>query len=67
MNEKIGFTKLLIDKENERILGAGIVGRNSGDMISELALAIEMAATAEDIARIIHPHLTLAEMIMESD
>jgi dihydrolipoamide dehydrogenase len=66
MNEKNGFTKLLIDKENERVLGAGIVGRNAGDMISELALAIEMAATAEDIARTIHPHPTLAETIMES-
>jgi dihydrolipoamide dehydrogenase len=66
MNEKIGFTKLLIDKNTERVLGAGIVGRNAGDMISELALAIEMAATAEDIARTIHPHPTLAETIMES-
>ncbi|MDP8219222.1 MAG: dihydrolipoyl dehydrogenase, partial [Candidatus Theseobacter exili] len=66
MNEKNGFTKLLIDKENERLLGAGIVGRNAGDMISELVLAIEMAATAEDIARTIHPHPTLAETIMES-
>ncbi|MFP4025468.1 MAG: dihydrolipoyl dehydrogenase [Thiohalospira sp.] len=66
MNEKTGFTKLLIDKKTGRVLGAGIVGRNAGDMISELALAIEMAATAEDIALTIHPHPTLAETIMES-
>jgi dihydrolipoamide dehydrogenase len=66
MNEKSGFTKLVIDKKSERILGAGIVGRNAGDMISELVLAIEMAATAEDIALTIHPHPTLAETIMES-
>lgn len=66
MNEKTGFTKLLIDKKTGRVLGAGIVGRNAGDMISELALAIEMAATAEDIALTIHPHPTLAETIMET-
>ncbi|MCB2196717.1 MAG: dihydrolipoyl dehydrogenase [Bacteroidetes bacterium] len=66
MNEKHGFTKLIIDKDTERILGAGIVGRNAGDMISELVLAIEMAATAKDIALTIHPHPTLAETIMEA-
>jgi len=66
MNEKTGFTKLLIDKKTERVLGAGIVGRNAGDMIPELALAIEMAATAEDIALTIHPHPTLSETIMEA-
>jgi len=66
MNEKSGFTKLLVDRKTERVLGAGIVGRHAGDMISELALAIEMAATAEDIARTIHPHPSMAETIMET-
>jgi dihydrolipoamide dehydrogenase len=66
MNENSGFTKLLIHPENERILGAGIVGKNAGDMIPELALAIEMAATAEDVAMTIHPHPTLSETIMEA-
>jgi len=66
MNEKTGFTKLLIDKKTERVLGAGIVGRNAGELIPELALAIEMAATAEDIALTIHPHPTLSETIMEA-
>ena len=66
MNEKSGFTKLLVDKKNERILGAGIVGKNAGDMIAEVALAIEMAATAEDLALTIHPHPTLSETIMEA-
>jgi dihydrolipoamide dehydrogenase len=66
MNENSGFTKLLIHPENERILGAGIVGKNAGDMISELALAIEMAATAEDVTLTIHPHPTLSETIMEA-
>jgi len=66
MNEKYGFTKLIIDKKTERILGAGIVGRNAGDMISELVLAIEMATTAQDVALTIHPHPTLSETIMEA-
>jgi dihydrolipoamide dehydrogenase len=66
MNETTGFTKLLINPENERILGAGIVGKNAGDLIPELALAIEMAATAEDLALTIHPHPALSETIMEA-
>jgi dihydrolipoamide dehydrogenase len=66
MNAKNGFTKLLINPENERILGAGIVGKNAGDMIAELALAIEMAAVANDVALTVHPHPTLSETIMEA-
>lgn len=66
MNEKTGFTKLIINPENERIMGAGIVGANAGDIISELALAIEMAATAADISLTIHPHPTLSETIKEA-
>lgn len=66
MNAGLGFTKLIIDPESGRILGAGIVGKNAGDLITELTLAIEMAATAEDIALTIHPHPTLSETIMEA-
>jgi dihydrolipoamide dehydrogenase len=66
MNEKHGFTKLLVNPNNERILGAGIVGKDAGDLISELALAIEMSATATDLAWTIHPHPVLAETIMEA-
>jgi dihydrolipoamide dehydrogenase len=66
MNESKGFTKLLIDPDNERILGAGIVGKNAGDLIAELVVAIEMGATAEDVALSIHPHPTLSETIMEA-
>ncbi|MEX0982803.1 MAG: dihydrolipoyl dehydrogenase [Bacteroidales bacterium] len=66
MNEKLGFTKLLVNPENERILGAGIVGKDAGDLISEIALAIEMGATATDLALTIHPHPTLSETIMEA-
>ena len=58
-----GFTKLLFDKKTDRLLGAGIVGTSAGDLISELALAIEMGADAADIAMTIHPHPTLGETV----
>lgn len=61
-----GFTKLLTDADTGRILGAGIVGRTAGDLISEIALAIEMGCTAEDLALTIHPHPTLSESVMMS-
>ena len=58
-----GFTKLLFDKSNDRLLGAGIVGMSAGDLISEAALAIEMGADAADIGLTIHPHPTLSETV----
>jgi dihydrolipoamide dehydrogenase len=58
-----GFTKLLFDAETHRIVGGGIVGTHAGDLISELALAIEMGANAVDIGKTIHPHPTLSESI----
>lgn len=58
-----GLTKLLFDPQSKRLLGAGIVGTNAGDLISEAALAIEMGCDAEDIALTIHPHPTLSETI----
>jgi len=58
-----GFTKLLFDETTHRIVGAGIVGTHAGDMIGELALAIEMGADAFDIGGTIHPHPTLGESI----
>jgi dihydrolipoamide dehydrogenase len=58
-----GFTKLLFDDETHRIVGAGIVGNGAGDLISELALAIEMGADATDIGKTIHPHPTLGESV----
>jgi dihydrolipoamide dehydrogenase len=58
-----GFTKLVFDEESHRIVGGSIVGPNAGDMIGELALAIEMGADAEDIGKTIHPHPTLGETI----
>lgn len=58
-----GFTKLLFDNHTHRIIGGGIVGTHAGDLIGEIALAIEMGADAVDLARTIHPHPTLAESI----
>src|SRR5450830_1307339 len=58
-----GFTKLIFDAETKRIVGGGIVGTHAGDMIGEIALAIEMGADAVDIGKTIHPHPTLGESI----
>jgi dihydrolipoamide dehydrogenase len=58
-----GFTKLIFDEETHRIIGGGIVGTHAGDMIGEIALAIEMGADAVDIGKTIHPHPTLGESI----
>ena len=59
-----GLTKVIFNKDTNRIIGCGIVGPNAGDLISEAALAIEMGCDAEDIALTIHPHPTLSETIM---
>jgi dihydrolipoamide dehydrogenase len=58
-----GFTKLLFDAATHRVVGGGIVGTHAGDLISEIALAIEMGADAIDIGRTIHPHPTLSESV----
>ncbi|MFC5511565.1 dihydrolipoyl dehydrogenase [Massilia jejuensis] len=58
-----GFTKLLFDAETGRIIGGAIVGTHAGDMIGEIALAIEMGADGVDIGKTIHPHPTLGESI----
>ena len=58
-----GFTKLLFDEATHRIVGGGIVGTHAGDMLGEIALAIEMGADAVDIGKTIHPHPTLGESI----
>jgi dihydrolipoamide dehydrogenase len=61
-----GMTKLILDPKTERVLGVGIVGVGCGELIAEGVLAVEMAATATDIALSIHPHPTLSETLMES-
>jgi len=58
-----GFTKLIFDEATHRIVGGGIVGTGAGDLISEVALAVEMGADAVDIGRTIHPHPTLGESV----
>lgn len=58
-----GFTKLLIDPATHRVVGGGIVGPNAGELIAEIALAIEMGADAADIGLTIHPHPTLSESV----
>jgi dihydrolipoamide dehydrogenase len=63
MGRSEGFTKLLFDEETNRVVGGGIVGVHAGDLISEVALAIEMGSEAADIALTVHPHPTLGESV----
>ena len=56
-----GLTKILVDKDSKRILGAGMVGPNAGELVAETVLALEMGADIQDIALTIHPHPTLSE------
>ena len=58
-----GFTKLLFDPVTHRVLGGGMVGPNAGELVAEVALAIEMGADAADIGLTIHPHPTLSETV----
>lgn len=66
MGREEGMTKLIFCPDTNRILGAGIVGVNAGDLIAEAALAIEMCCDVEDIALTIHPHPTLSETIAQA-
>jgi dihydrolipoamide dehydrogenase len=63
LNRDEGVTKLLFDEDTGRVLGAGIVGPNAGDLIAEVGLAIEMGCEAEDIGLTVHPHPTLSETV----
>ena len=58
-----GFTKLIFDEATHRVIGGGIVGVHAGDLVSEIALAIEMGCEAADIGHTIHPHPTLSESV----
>lgn len=64
--ETDGFTKVVTDTQSGRVVGIHIVGPSASDLISEAALALEMVATAEDLALTIHPHPTLGEALMEA-
>jgi len=66
MADTDGFVKILADEKTDRILGAHIVGPRAGDLIAELAVAMEFKASAEDIAMAVHAHPTLAEVIKEA-
>jgi dihydrolipoamide dehydrogenase len=66
MGRSEGLSKVLVDPETERVLGAAIVGANAGELIAEPALAIEMGAVLEDLTGTIHAHPTLAETVAES-
>jgi dihydrolipoamide dehydrogenase len=61
-----GLTKLITDPATDRLLGVGIVGVGAGELIAEAVVAIEMGATAKDLAMCIHPHPTLSETLMEA-
>ena len=63
MDRSEGFTKLVFDARTHRVVGGGIVGPHAGDLIAEVALAIEMGAEAADIGHTIHPHPTLSETV----
>jgi dihydrolipoamide dehydrogenase len=63
INRDEGFTKILFDQATHRVIGAGIVGTNAGDLIAEVGLAIEMGADAADIGLTIHAHPTLSETV----
>lgn len=66
LGETDGFVKILSDEKTDRVLGAHIIGPRAGDLIAEMAVAIELGASAEDIARSSHAHPTLAECIKEA-
>ncbi len=63
LGRKDGLTKLIFSKQTHRLLGAGIVGKNAGELIAEILLAMELGADSEDLALTIHPHPTLSETV----
>jgi len=66
MNEKEGQVTIVADARTDRILGAQILGPRASDLIAELAFAMEMGASAEDVARSVHAHPTLPEAVREA-
>ena len=65
MDRPDGVTKLVVERQTHRVLGVGVVGTHAGELIAEAVVAIEMGATARDLAESIHPHPTLSETLME--
>ena len=61
-----GFVKILADRDTDKVLGVHIIGSNAGELIAEMALAMEFGASSEDIARTCHAHPTFSEALKES-
>ena len=66
INETDGFVKMLADSKTDKILGVHIISSNAGELIAEMALAMEFGASAEDIARVCHAHPTTSEAVKEA-
>jgi len=66
MNEREGQVKILADRHTDRIVGAHIVGPRASDLIAEVVVAMELSASAEDVARSVHAHPTLPESVKEA-
>ena len=66
INETEGFVKILADEKTDKVLGTHIIGPNAGEMIAEIAIAMEFSASSEDIARTCHAHPTFSEAIKEA-
>ena len=66
LGESDGFVKIIADEKTDRILGAQVIGARAGDLIAELAVAMEFSASSEDIARSVHAHPTMAEAVKEA-
>ena len=66
INEPQGFVKILADEKTDKVLGTHIIGPNAGEMIAEIAIAMEFGASSEDIARTCHAHPTFSEAIKEA-
>ena len=66
INEPQGFVKILADEKTDKVLGTHIIGSNAGEMIAEIAIAMEFGASSEDIARTCHAHPTFSEAIKEA-
>ena len=66
INETEGFVKILADSKTDKVLGVHMIGSNAGELIAEMALAMEFGASSEDIARTCHAHPTFSEALKES-
>ena len=66
LDEAEGFVKILADEKTDKVLGAHMIGSHAGEMIAEMAIAMEFGASSEDIARTCHAHPTFSEAVKEA-